>query len=79
MELVLLGDAKYTEMGRRRKEHNIGQLVRDRFGQDNVFNVGFRSVRYPTASLDASLAFHLLLQLKRALSPHSILIDLLSV
>lgn len=34
-----LGDARTTEMGRR-GEHNVGQLVRERYGRD-VVNVGF--------------------------------------
>jgi hypothetical protein len=41
--LVLFsGDAKYTEMGRKRAEHSVGQLCRQRFGIEKVFNLGFR-------------------------------------
>ncbi|XP_055346070.1 LOW QUALITY PROTEIN: uncharacterized protein MT2089-like [Paramacrobiotus metropolitanus] len=36
-----LGDARFTEMGRRRKEHNIGQLCREKWGDNNVYNIGF--------------------------------------
>jgi erythromycin esterase-like protein len=35
-----LGDASATEMGRERGEHNVGQLVRERCGQE-AFLVGF--------------------------------------
>ncbi|SEL90643.1 erythromycin esterase family protein [Halomonas daqiaonensis] len=36
-----LGDARATEMGQQRGQHNIGQLVRQRFGQDDSLLVGF--------------------------------------
>ncbi|OQV21453.1 hypothetical protein BV898_04658 [Hypsibius exemplaris] len=36
-----LGDASFTEMGRRRHEHNVGELCRRHFGAANVFNIGF--------------------------------------
>jgi len=36
-----LGDARHTDMGRRRGEINLGQLCRERFGEENVFNIGF--------------------------------------
>lgn len=36
-----LGDAQATEMGQRRGQHNIGQLVRERFGEDDALLVGF--------------------------------------
>ncbi|MFW6346909.1 MAG: erythromycin esterase family protein, partial [Halomonas sp.] len=36
-----LGDARATEMGQRRGQHNIGQLVRERFGDDDALLVGF--------------------------------------
>jgi erythromycin esterase-like protein len=35
-----LGDARFTEMGER-GEWNVGQLMRDRFGMHDVFNIGF--------------------------------------
>jgi erythromycin esterase-like protein len=35
-----LGDARFTEMGER-GEWNVGQLMRDRFGFHDVFNIGF--------------------------------------
>src|SRR5690606_32256587 len=35
-----IGDARYTEMGRSRDEHNIGQLCRERFG-DSCALIGF--------------------------------------
>ncbi|KAB8078555.1 erythromycin esterase-domain-containing protein [Aspergillus leporis] len=34
------GDARYTSMGTRRKEVNIGQLCRERFGRANVALIG---------------------------------------
>ncbi|EKM60919.1 uncharacterized protein PHACADRAFT_85419 [Phanerochaete carnosa HHB-10118-sp] len=36
-----IGDARATDMGRRRGEINIGQRCREIFGGDNVFNLGF--------------------------------------
>jgi len=36
-----IGDARATDMGRRRGEINVGQRCRELFGSDNVFNVGF--------------------------------------
>jgi len=35
-----LGDARYTGMSSRR-EVNVGQLVRERYGEENCFNIGF--------------------------------------
>lgn len=35
-----IGDARYTAMGLRRDEVNIGQLCRERFGRDNVALIG---------------------------------------
>ena len=29
-----LGDARYTQLGQKRGEHNLGQLCREKFGQD---------------------------------------------
>ncbi|KAF7588456.1 hypothetical protein BBP40_005682 [Aspergillus hancockii] len=34
------GDARYTSMGTRRKEVNIGQLCREQFGRENVALIG---------------------------------------
>jgi erythromycin esterase-like protein len=39
-----LGDARATEMGQRRGEHNVGQLVREQHGRDAVL-VGFTTHR----------------------------------
>lgn len=36
-----LGDARETEMGRGRKEWNLGQLVRQHFPREEHFNIGF--------------------------------------
>jgi erythromycin esterase-like protein len=36
-----LGDARATDMGQRRGEHNIGQLCREAFGLKKVYNIGF--------------------------------------
>jgi erythromycin esterase-like protein len=35
-----VGDARDTCMGRRRGEVNLGQLLREKYGEDKVFNVG---------------------------------------
>ncbi|KAK2861349.1 hypothetical protein FQN49_004291 [Arthroderma sp. PD_2] len=35
-----IGDARYTSMGRRRGELNIGQLCREKFGRENVALIG---------------------------------------
>jgi erythromycin esterase-like protein len=35
-----LGDAKYTEFSLR-GEKNVGQFVREKYGQESTFNVGF--------------------------------------
>ncbi|KAH9937527.1 uncharacterized protein B0H18DRAFT_1113351 [Fomitopsis serialis] len=40
-----IGDARATDMGRRRGEINVGQRCREIFGADNVFNVGFLTNR----------------------------------
>ncbi|OCH96563.1 hypothetical protein OBBRIDRAFT_799798 [Obba rivulosa] len=40
-----VGDARATDMGRRRGELNVGQLCRELFGEDNVFNMGFLTNR----------------------------------
>ena len=31
-----LGDARFTDMGRKRGEVNVGQLMRERYGEPNV-------------------------------------------
>lgn len=36
-----LGDPRATDMGWRRAQHNVGQLVRQRFGHERVLLVGF--------------------------------------
>ncbi|KAJ3054507.1 hypothetical protein HK097_001630 [Rhizophlyctis rosea] len=38
-----LGDASATDMGKRRGEINVGQLCREKWGTDKVFNIGFLS------------------------------------
>ncbi|KZT06805.1 uncharacterized protein LAESUDRAFT_678813 [Laetiporus sulphureus 93-53] len=40
-----IGDARATDMGRRRGEINVGQRCREIFGKDNVFNLGFLTNR----------------------------------
>ncbi|CAL1696156.1 unnamed protein product [Somion occarium] len=40
-----IGDARATDMGRRRGEINVGQRCRELFGDDNVFNLGFLTDR----------------------------------
>lgn len=36
-----LGDARFTEMGSKRGELNLGQLMRQKFGENTCFNIGF--------------------------------------
>jgi tetratricopeptide (TPR) repeat protein len=36
-----LGDARVTDKGKRRHEWNVGQLLRERFGLNKTFNIGF--------------------------------------
>ena len=36
-----LGDARATDMGQRRGEVNIGQLMREEYGRGKVFNIGW--------------------------------------
>ncbi|KAJ3550747.1 hypothetical protein NM688_g5004 [Phlebia brevispora] len=36
-----IGDARATDMGKKRGEINVGQRCRELFGDDNVFNIGF--------------------------------------
>ncbi|THH02897.1 hypothetical protein EW026_g93 [Hermanssonia centrifuga] len=40
-----IGDARATDMGRRRGEINVGQRCRELFGDNNVFNLGFLTGR----------------------------------
>ncbi|KZT74782.1 hypothetical protein DAEQUDRAFT_742252 [Daedalea quercina L-15889] len=40
-----VGDARATDMGRRRGEISVGQRCREIFGSDNVFNIGFLTNR----------------------------------
>ncbi|MCG7598756.1 erythromycin esterase family protein [Halomonas sp. McH1-25] len=48
-----LGDASSTEMGWGRFQHNVGQLVRQRFGAENAFLVGFTThTGYVSAAQD---------------------------
>lgn len=48
-----LGDARSTEMGWGRHQHNVGQLVRQRFGADNALLVGFTThTGYVSAAQD---------------------------
>ncbi|KAL6048840.1 Erythromycin esterase [Balamuthia mandrillaris] len=35
-----LGDARATSMGQQRGKHNVGQLLRERLGMENTFNIG---------------------------------------
>ena len=44
-----IGDAEFTEMGQVRGEHNIGQLARDRFG-DEAALIGFGTDRGTVAA-----------------------------
>jgi len=38
-----IGDASKTDAGRKRGEWNIGQLLRERFGLNQTFNIGFNT------------------------------------
>ena len=44
-----LGDARATDMGQRRGELNIGQLMRQEFGMERVYNVGWAAGRAAAA------------------------------
>lgn len=46
-----LGDAQYTDMGRG-GEINIGQLVREHFGIDHTFNIGFTTYNGLKCAID---------------------------
>lgn len=48
-----LGDARATEMGWGRHQHNVGQLVRERFGEEETLLVGFTThTGYVSAARD---------------------------
>jgi erythromycin esterase-like protein len=57
-----LGDARATDMSWRRKELNVGQLVREHYG-DLAYGIGFRCARAPTNGFRTSF-FLLLFQTK---------------
>ena len=40
-----VGDARFTDMGRRRGEVNVGQLMRERYGEPDVRNKAIRLTR----------------------------------
>ncbi|KAA8895954.1 hypothetical protein FN846DRAFT_817669 [Sphaerosporella brunnea] len=48
-----IGDARATDMGKRRGEVNVGQLCRQVFGEENVFNVGFLGSKGTVTAADA--------------------------
>ncbi|KAJ8453906.1 hypothetical protein ONZ51_g13336 [Trametes cubensis] len=48
-----IGDARATDMGRRRGEITIGQRCREIFGDDKVFNIGFLTNRGTGSLLNA--------------------------
>ncbi|KAI0662663.1 hypothetical protein C8Q70DRAFT_1043046 [Cubamyces menziesii] len=48
-----IGDARATDMGRRRGEISIGQRCREIFGDDKVFNIGFLTNRGTGSLLNA--------------------------
>lgn len=47
-----LGDARATDMGQRRGELNVGQLMRETYGEDKVVNVGFTTHTGSVAAVD---------------------------
>ena len=47
-----LGDARYTEMGKRRDELNLGQLMRQTYGLEECFNIGFTTHAGTVAAAD---------------------------
>lgn len=47
-----LGDASVTDMGQRRGELNLGQLMRERYERGEVFNVGFTTHSGSVAAAD---------------------------
>ena len=50
-----LGDARATDMGQRRGELNIGQLMRQEFGMERVYNVGWAAGQAAAALLPPPL------------------------
>jgi len=40
-----LGDARATDAGRSRGEWNVGQLLREKFGMEKTFNIGFSTFK----------------------------------
>lgn len=47
-----LGDASATDMGKMRGEINLGQVMRQRYGMDKVFNIGFSTHHGTVAAAD---------------------------
>lgn len=47
-----LGDARATDMGKRRGEVNLGQLMRERYGDEEVFSIGFTTHAGTVAAAD---------------------------
>ncbi|KAI9094641.1 hypothetical protein DFS34DRAFT_706215 [Phlyctochytrium arcticum] len=47
-----VGDARATDMGRRRGEINVGQLCRERFGKDKVFTFGMTTTTGTVTAAD---------------------------
>ncbi|EFN51234.1 hypothetical protein CHLNCDRAFT_141247 [Chlorella variabilis] len=47
-----MGDARATDMGQRRGEVNIGQLMREEYGRGKVFNIGFTTHTGTVAAAD---------------------------
>ena len=48
-----LGDASATDMGQLRGEINLGQLMRERYGMETVFNIGFTTDHGHVAAADS--------------------------
>ena len=62
-----IGDARHTEMGASRDELNIGQLCRERFGEDNAVLIGMST---HTGSVAAASDWGGDLEIKRVIPSH---------
>lgn len=47
-----VGDARATDMGQHRGEHNLGQLMRQQYGEEEVYSVGFTTHTGTVAAAD---------------------------
>jgi len=57
-----LGDARATDMGRKRRKHNVGQLLREQCGINNTYSIGFTTY---TGTVTAASGWGGMLQKKK--------------